>query len=168
VPESRPSRGATPSLTPDEVAELLHLPGQRMVVATILPDGLPHVTVVWYGFAPDGRIAFTVPSRSQKARNLARDPRITLLVDGGQRHGELHGVQIAGHAELRDDHDSKLAIHRSIAQRYATRPSGDLDRTMARRVAVLVTPGRTRSWDHRKLPARPAPAGATASEEPTR
>jgi PPOX class probable F420-dependent enzyme len=143
-----------PPLTPDELDEVLHRRGQRMVVATLTQEARPHLTVVWYGFAPDGRLAFTIPAGSQKAKNLARDPRITVLVDGGEAHGELHGAQITGQAELVDDPGLKAAIHHSVAERYPTRSTADPARTMARRVAVVITAERTISWDHRKLASR--------------
>ena len=44
----------------------------------------------------DGRIAFWTYRTSQKARNLARDPRLTCLVEDGEDYFELRGVQVAG------------------------------------------------------------------------
>lgn len=137
----------------DDVRALLAQPEQAMAVATVLPDGQPHLTVVWYGFLED-RIAFTVPARSQKARNLARNPRVTLMVDAGMRHGELRGVQIMGTATLDDTLDTKLAIHASVADRYPTKPSPDVEATMAKRIAVVVTPHKVLSWDHRRTGGR--------------
>ncbi len=37
-------------------------------------------------------------AKSQKARNLARDPRVTCLVEVGQRYEELRGVELVGKA----------------------------------------------------------------------
>ncbi|WP_433365496.1 pyridoxamine 5'-phosphate oxidase family protein [Streptosporangium sp. CA-115845] len=141
-------------MTDAEVQQALAVPGQRMVVATLLPDGLPHLTVVWYGFTEDRRLGFTVPAGSQKVKNLTRDPRVTVLVDAGTQHGELRGVQIAGRAVLAHDLPTKLTIHASVAARYPTKPSPDPERTMARRVAVIVEPISVVSWDHRKLATR--------------
>jgi PPOX class probable F420-dependent enzyme len=134
-----------------EVRRTLAEPGQRMVVATLSLSGQPHLTVVWYGFTEDQRLAFTVPARSQKARNLERDARITVMVDAGTRHGELRGVQIAGRAVLDHGLAVKLEIHASVAARYPTKPARDLERVMATRVAVIVEPVSVTSWDHRML-----------------
>jgi PPOX class probable F420-dependent enzyme len=48
-------------------------------LATLLPDGSPHSIPVW-AILEDGRIAFFTQSRSRKARNLDRDPRVALSV----------------------------------------------------------------------------------------
>lgn len=135
-----------------EVSEFLATPGQRMVVATVASDGQPHLTVVWYGLL-DGRIAFTIPDSTQKAKNLLRDPRITVMVDAGDSKGDLRGVQIAGRAILDNSMKTKLAVHNSIAQRYPAKPLHDPERTMAKRLAVLVEGHSVASWDHRKLAA---------------
>jgi PPOX class probable F420-dependent enzyme len=140
-------------MTDAHVWATLDEPGQRMVVATVMPDGWQHLTVVWYGFTEDRRLGFTVPAGSQKAKNLLRDPRITVLVDAGTEHGELRGVQIAGRAVVHDSLAVKLEIHRSVAERYPVKPSRDVERTMAKRLAVIVEPTKIISWDHRLLPA---------------
>jgi PPOX class probable F420-dependent enzyme len=138
--------------------ELLDVPGQRMAVATLNPDGQPQLTVVWYCLLEDGRIGFTVRADSQKARNLRRDPRVTLMVDAGTQHSDLRGVQIAGRARLEDSFAVKRRIHERIAARYPTRPSKDLEVTMARRFAVIVEPVVLSSWDHRlRRDGRPPP-----------
>ena len=58
---------------------LLH--GTRTAkVATVMPDGTPHVAPVW--FVLDGeQIVFTTWAESVKGRNLRRDPRVALVVD---------------------------------------------------------------------------------------
>jgi PPOX class probable F420-dependent enzyme len=49
------------------------------VVATLLPDGRPQTSVIW--FKRDGdTVLFTTTDRRQKARNLQRDPRVRLTV----------------------------------------------------------------------------------------
>ena len=39
-------------------------------------------------------------AKSQKVKNLERDPRATLLVETGHEYGELRGVQIEAEAEI--------------------------------------------------------------------
>jgi general stress protein 26 len=52
----------------------------------------------------EGRIAFWTYARSQKVRNLERDPRISCLVETGDDYFALRGVSVTGEAELvRDD-----------------------------------------------------------------
>lgn len=46
-------------------------------LATVLPDGAPHVVPVWIGTHGD-HIAFLTGPDSRKARNLRRDPRVAI------------------------------------------------------------------------------------------
>jgi PPOX class probable F420-dependent enzyme len=48
-------------------------------VATIDPDGKPHVTVAWIGLEGD-EIVFGTLYDQRKLRNLRRDPRVTLSI----------------------------------------------------------------------------------------
>ncbi|MFN2627187.1 MAG: PPOX class F420-dependent oxidoreductase [Gaiellaceae bacterium] len=48
-------------------------------LATTLRDGSPHTVPVWAG-VEDGRIVFFTQPASQKAKNLARDPRAAISV----------------------------------------------------------------------------------------
>lgn len=135
-----------------EMAAFLAEPGHTMTVATVQADGQPHLSAVWYGFTPDGTLGFTTYTASQKAKNLGRDPRITVLVECGHEHSELRGVQIAGSARLSSAMPVKLDLSRSVASRYPAKPRArDPERAMAPRIAVLIRPLRVTSWDHRKL-----------------
>jgi PPOX class probable F420-dependent enzyme len=147
----------------EEVAAFLAEPDQTMTVGTLLADGRPHLTAVWYGFTADGTLGFITYAASQKARNIGGDPRISVLVECGQRHGELRGVQILAHAELTSAMTAKTEISASVAARYPAGPHArGTEQALRRRVAVLIRPQRVISWDHRKLP--PAEQ-ATANRE---
>jgi PPOX class probable F420-dependent enzyme len=60
-------------------------------VATVRPDGRPHVMPVW-GVWLDGRLWFSSGGRARKARNLAADPRCTMTTDDAQNPVVLDGV----------------------------------------------------------------------------
>jgi PPOX class probable F420-dependent enzyme len=83
-------------MLPGELLDLLRQPS-LCFVATILPDGSPHQTRVWVG--TDGEhILINTDRRSQKARNIARDPRVAVSInDLGQSTGywEIRGPVIA-------------------------------------------------------------------------
>ena len=76
-----PSRRDLIKMTPDEVDAFLH-ETHTMNVATIGRDGTPHLVAMWYGFLGDAP-AFWTFGKSQKIKNLERDPRITCLVEDG-------------------------------------------------------------------------------------
>lgn len=61
------------------------------VVSTLNKDGSSHVTTIWYLLADDGTLVITTPGRSQKSKNLRRDPRIALCVGEGGRSVSLYG-----------------------------------------------------------------------------
>ncbi|GIF29829.1 PPOX class F420-dependent enzyme [Actinoplanes utahensis] len=140
-------------MTADEVAALLAY-ARKVQIATINPDGTPHLVTMFFGVA-GGRLAFWTYRASQKARNLARDPRLTCLVEDGEDYFELHGVQISGTATRIDDLAGVTGVGRLIAARMPDVPAGALDayvtQAARKRAAYLVEPVRTSSWDHRKL-----------------
>ena len=102
-----------------------------------------------------GRIAFWTYRASQKARNLARDPRVTCLVETGEEYFDLRGVQVAGLARLVDDPAGVLEIGRGVAGGLAGVPADAVDDYVAhaarKRVGFVVDPVQVISWDHRKL-----------------
>jgi hypothetical protein len=109
----------------------------------------------------DGQIAFWTYRSSQKARNLARDPRVTCLVETGEEYFELRGVQVAGLARCIDDPARVLDIGRRVATVTAGMAADALEeytaKTARKRLGYVVEPQRVISWDHRKL--APPPGG---------
>jgi PPOX class probable F420-dependent enzyme len=154
-------------LTDDEVQALLA--GSRtMTMASIGPDGQPHLVAMWFALI-DGDVCFETKAKSQKAVNLRRDPRITCLAEDGTVYEELRGVAIEGRAEVSDDPDLLWRIGVNMWERYYG-PYSDEMRPMVeamlnKRVAVRVKAERVRSWDHRKLglPSTGEPGGTTAN-----
>jgi PPOX class probable F420-dependent enzyme len=138
-----------------EIEEFLR-GSKKVQVATLNPDGSPHLTTLFY-VVQDGRVAFWTYGRSQKIKNLERDPRITCLVETGDDYFELRGVTISGRAELVTDEDSIRRIGTAVASRMVDGADlGDIgrdevERQVKKRVGVVVVPTRTASWDHRKM-----------------
>ncbi|HEV2892932.1 MAG TPA: pyridoxamine 5'-phosphate oxidase family protein [Actinomycetota bacterium] len=132
------------------------LDAQRTVIcATIGPQGRPHLVALWY--VPMGaHLDCWTYAASQKARNLERDPRATLLTEAGTTYQELRGVSLECDAELVRDPDQVLDIGVALATRYGgASPTPDLRASLtpqaAKRVGVRFHPTRGSSWDHRKL-----------------
>jgi PPOX class probable F420-dependent enzyme len=141
------------SMTPDEVGALLAY-ARKVSIATINPDGTPHLVTMFFATA-GGRIAFWTYRASQKARNLARDPRLTCLVEDGEEYFELRGVQIGGTVTVIEDLPGVTEVGRLIAARMPDMPAEALDEYVThaarKRTAYLIDPVRIASWDHRKL-----------------
>ena len=68
------------SMTPDEWREFLLFGTRTAKVATVRPNGSPHVAPVW--FVLDGNeLVFTTNKNSVKEKNLLRDPHVMVSTD---------------------------------------------------------------------------------------
>jgi PPOX class probable F420-dependent enzyme len=149
-----PSRRAEITLDPDDQRRLIET--ERVVaVASVGPRGWPHVMPLWY-VPRNGEIWIYTYAKSQKVRNLERDPRATLLVETGHEYGELRGVQIEAEAEISREHETVFELAKELTARYAGGAVSDeqaaaLEAQARKRVAIRFRPVRTASWDHRKL-----------------
>lgn len=152
-------------MSPDEIEAFVNK-SRNGTLATIGPDGQPHLVAMWYAVV-DGDIWFETKAKSQKAVNVRRDPRITFLIEDGDTYDTLRGVAFEGTAEIVDDPDAIFRVGVSVWERY-TGPYTDeakpaVDMMMNKRIAIRLAVKRIRSWDHRKLGMPPMPlAGSTA------
>ena len=152
-------------MTGAEIAEFV-AHSRIATMGTIGPSGLPHLVAMWYAVI-DGQLWFETKAKSQKAVNLRRDERITVLIESGDTYDQLRGVSLEGRGVLVDDPDTSLRVGISVWERYYgpyTDQRPGVEALMNKRATVRVDVERTRSWDHRKLglPAMPV-AGSTAS-----
>jgi PPOX class probable F420-dependent enzyme len=82
------------------------------VVSTINPDGSPHSAVMWYLLDGDQIVLNSKEGRA-KDRNLARDPRLSFVVED-----EYRWIRIDGRAEAEHDQKVAQADIRRLASRY--------------------------------------------------
>ncbi len=70
-------------------------------LATIDPDGRPHLSLAWVG-VEDGEIVIGSITDQHKLRNIRRDPRVTLTIpsDRINEHGLLEYLVISGTARI--------------------------------------------------------------------
>lgn len=127
----------------------------NIIVNSIGRDGVPHPIPMWFAVEDDGAIVMTTYARSQKIKNLRRDPRVSLLVEDGIDYAELRGVVFYGTAELIEDVDevadilAAVSVHKGGATTEATQ--AQMRRTAEKRTGIRVRPRKIVSWDHRKL-----------------
>ncbi|HEX6585990.1 MAG TPA: pyridoxamine 5'-phosphate oxidase family protein [Solirubrobacterales bacterium] len=151
-----PSRRDQIKLTDEEQRELLE--SERIVVVTSNgPRGWPHAMPLWF-IVRDGDVWIWTYGKSQKVKNLERDPRATLLIETGFEYSELRGVQIEAEAELVRDPERIVEFAKELTIRYTEgidSVEGDaaagLHAQAPKRVAIRFHPKRVASWDHRKL-----------------
>jgi PPOX class probable F420-dependent enzyme len=124
-------------------------------VASIGRDGTPHLATMWFAVI-DGQICFGSFTKSQKIRNLRRDPRMACLLSAGSQYRELRGVSITGIARIVDD--PEVVARHSLTISRRNQPSEPLETlaaaaqaTSRRRSLVFVEPVRIATWDHSRL-----------------
>jgi PPOX class probable F420-dependent enzyme len=141
------------AMTTEEVTAFL-AEFRKVQLATINPDGTVHLVAMYYVML-DEQIMFWTYRSSQKARNLARDPRLTCLVETGEQYFDLRGVQVQGAARCIEDPAAVREIGRHIATGLGDATGDSLDEYVEhaarKRVGYAVEPTRIISWDHSKL-----------------
>jgi PPOX class probable F420-dependent enzyme len=150
-----PSRRSAITMSDPELARFLDQE-RVLTCATIGPNGRPHLMPLWY--VRDGRdvLGWTY-GKSQKIRNLERDPRATLQVEAGRdQYGELRGAMLECNVTIERDPARVADVGVRLMARYAgaelsSQARDGVLRQAPKRVALRFTPTRVVSWDHRKL-----------------
>jgi PPOX class probable F420-dependent enzyme len=125
---------------------------RTVTCATTGPRGWPHLMPLWYVVRAGDIWAWTY-AKSQKARNLERDPHATLQIEDGEQYHELRGVMIEAQTTIHGDTGTVAELGAEIFERYGGGVASlDAIRVQAeKRVALQFTAERTATWDHRKL-----------------
>jgi len=89
-----------------------------MTIATLRPDGWPQATTV--GYVSDGlTLYFLCGLDSQKARNLARDDRVSLTInDDTSDLMAITGLSMAGHARAVEDREEAEKVLAMLPLKY--------------------------------------------------
>jgi PPOX class probable F420-dependent enzyme len=148
------SRRAEIAMTSEEVAAFLEA-RRTVTCATLGRDGWPHLMPLWY-VVRDGDLWSWTYAKSQKVRNLERDPRCTLQVEAGTRYDELRGVMLKAECVIHREVETVAGVGEAIAARYGGAQLDDaarahVARQAAKRVALQFRPRERATWDHRKL-----------------
>ena len=129
---------------------------KTVTCATHGHDGFPHLMPLWYALR-EGRLWGWTYAKSQKTKNLERDPRATLLVEAGLDYAELRGVMLRCDVVLHRELEVIEGIAIELVDRYSG-PGPEFDpvrdsfrKQAPKRVGLeFVERGRV-TWDHRKL-----------------
>ena len=140
-----------------DIASFLEEP-HVAVLSTIDRAGFPHSVGMYYTFS-GGLLRMWPYGKSQKVKNLERDPRCAVLIESGEPYQDLRGVLIRGRAEVIREFDPVFELGKEIYNRYffprngiALEDGGEegIRRQSEKRVCVVITPERAASWDHGK------------------
>ena len=137
----------------EEEAQAFLAEHKVMQCATAGPRGWPHVVPLWY--VPDGlELRGWTYAKSQKAKNLERDPRATVAVADGVEYHELRGVTMECEVEVERETERVAEYGLALVDRYtggADEAREAFRRQARKRVGLRFLPHRVISWDHRKL-----------------
>jgi PPOX class probable F420-dependent enzyme len=120
----------------DEWRAFLRHPVRPAMLATVRPDGRPHVAPVWIVPDEDDSLVFTTGADTVKGRAVQRDRRVALCVDDDRP--PFSYVLVEGTAEVSEDLDEMLA--------WATRIGGRTWVTTAPSRSAAATPCPASSW----------------------
>jgi PPOX class probable F420-dependent enzyme len=150
------------TMSPEEIRDFLAGP-RTMNIATIGPNGRPHLVAMWYGFTGGanyltGQVCFWTFGKAQKILNLQRNPAISALVeDGTPDYSKLRGVELEGTGRIITDFDEIVQIALSTSSRYGgggivtPEARGFIEAQARKRVGVVIDVEKVVTWDHTKL-----------------
>lgn len=132
--------------------------GKTIYLASNGEDGYPHLIAMWYALDDDGAILMTTYRKSQKVKNLQRDPRAAILLEEGATYDKLKGVFLRGECQILDDEETTLATLGKVGARQAgvegplpPEALGPMRNQAKKRVVIVFRATKTRTWDHAKL-----------------
>lgn len=146
------SRRGQIAMTDDEAVDFL-LAQRTVTCATLSSNGWPHLAPLWY-VVRDGELWGWTFAKSQKVRNIERDPRATLQVESGDSYDQLRGLTLECEAVLHRDLDVITGIGLELMERYTGGAGGaeEFVRMQApKRIGLQFVERDRASWDHRKL-----------------
>jgi PPOX class probable F420-dependent enzyme len=97
-------------------------------LATIMPDGTPQVSPVWFEYDGNNIVINSAKGRV-KDRNMRRDPRVGLDIqdpDNPYRHLSIRGKVVKITEDGADDHIDKLAKKYINQDKYPYRAPGEV------------------------------------------
>lgn len=142
-------------LSADEITAYLG-DAKTVIVGSNGPRGVPHLVPLWFVMRGEEIWGWTF-AKSQKVKNLERDPRVSLLVEDGANYDQLRGVMIECDVELPRDAATVRQIGVDLFTKYGdgNRPAEPviqmIEAQTPKRVGLRFIPRRYVSWDHRKL-----------------
>jgi hypothetical protein len=125
----------------------------KVACATRGPRGFPHVAMLAYAVI-DGRVWSWSYAKSQKVRNLERDPRATLLIEAGDSYRQYRGAMLECDVRIHRTVADVRRVGEALSRRFASEAIAHaIDAQASKRVALEFIERRRSTYDHRKLPA---------------
>jgi len=121
-------------------------------VATVGPDGAPHVVPLWFVWLEDA-VYVSTRRGARTWRNALADPRVSVTIDVGRSWTEIAGIVVEGLAEpFAAEHASMRAPMSAWHEKYRSLLAGEGFGRFTEEVRGLaflrVEPASLVSWDH--------------------
>ncbi|MEU7584048.1 pyridoxamine 5'-phosphate oxidase family protein [Streptomyces sp. NPDC041068] len=146
-------RGRRIMMTPEELDAFLATE-RTCRVATVSPDGAPHVSTLWFAWDGTSLWLYSI-TRSKRWADLRKDGRIAVVVDAGEEYGELRGVELSGTVEFVGEapRTGEMCPELDAPERLFARKNFGLPEMPhdGRHAWARLTPDAVASWDFRKL-----------------
>lgn len=131
------------------------------ILTSLRRDGRPITLPVWFAVL-DRRIYVSGPATAKRHARVRRDPRVSFLVESGERWAELCAVHVSGRARVVDDPALLARVAAALDVKYgafrtarATMPSGTRAHYEVERTTLEIVPDdRLLSWDNARLGLR--------------
>ncbi len=132
--------------------------GHTLVITCLDKDGYPHSTPVWYVYM-DGHVVFRIRTNSHKHKHITRNPKVTGLVETGERWRDLKAVMIRGQAQSIQDEATQRRYDAMLNEKYANfreagsnLPSGTQKFYSVGKAYYRVVPQKKlATWDNQKI-----------------
>jgi PPOX class probable F420-dependent enzyme len=128
------------------------------VLTTLRRDGVPVSLPVWF-VVLDRRIYVSGPAHTKKFARVRREPRVSFLVESGERWIDLLGVHLTGTARIVDAAELRDRVATALADKYAgfrtardEMPTATRARYETAIETIEITPDdRILSWENARL-----------------
>lgn len=88
------------------------------IFTSLKADGTPITLPVWFAVL-DERIYIDAVATTKKVVRIRRNPRVSFLVESGERWRELRGVHLTGTARIVDDPALAERFRAALGEKYA-------------------------------------------------
>ena len=144
-------------LSEEEINEYL-IKSRTIILVSNGKDGYPHPMPMWYAIDDKKCIYMTTFRKSQKIKNLRKNPKAALLIESGDAYQELKSLIVYTDVELIEevaeirDILEQIALQRGDMQDIANEDIREgMLKTSEKRIGMKFTPRKFVSWDQSKL-----------------
>ncbi|MCJ0873909.1 pyridoxamine 5'-phosphate oxidase family protein [Streptomyces sp. AP-93] len=154
TPADRAQRRGRRIMMTDEETHAFLREQRTCRVATVSPDGRPHVGALWFAWDGTSLWLYSI-TRSRRWSDLRKDPRISVVVDAGEAYDELRGVELSGTAVFVGEAPRTGEPCEELAEPERLFPVKNFGITEmphdGRHAWIRLTPDSIVSWDFRKI-----------------